>query len=119
MRKLKTWLILQVAMLIYSLSSICSKMAGGQSGLTMEFVLWCGGLIVSMGVYALLWQQVLKQMPLTTAYAGKAMVILWGIFWGWLLFGEGVSLRILTGAAVVMAGVYLMVTEPKVVSSGI
>ncbi len=108
-----TFLLLQFAMLIFSLSNICSKMAGEQELLSPEFILWFGGLILTMGLYALIWQQVLKRMPLMTAYANKAVVILWGLLWGRLFFQEPVSLTKIAGAAVVMAGVYLMVTEKK------
>ena len=108
-----TFLLLQFAMLIFSLSNICSKMAGEQELLSPEFILWFGGLILTMGLYALIWQQVLKRMPLMTAYANTAVVILWGLLWGRLFFQEPVSLTKVAGAAVAMAGVYLMVTEKK------
>ena len=108
-----TFLLLQFAMLIFSLSNICSKMAGEQELLSPEFIFWFGGLILTMGLYALIWQQVLKRMPLMTAYANKAVVILWGLLWGRLFFQEPVSVTKIAGAAVVMAGVYLMVTEKK------
>ena len=108
-----TFFLLQFAMLIFSVSSICSKMAGGQELLSPEFIFWFGGLMAMMGLYALIWQQVLKKMPLMTAYANKAVVILWGILWGRLFFQEAVTVNKIAGAAVVMAGVYLMVTEKR------
>ena len=92
-----TFLLLQFAMLIFSLSNICSKMAGEQELLSPEFILWFGGLILTMGLYALIWQQVLKRMPLMTAYANKAVVILWGLLWGRLFFQEPVSLTKVAG----------------------
>lgn len=111
MSKAKTWLVLHGAMLIYSLSAICSKMAGTQDAFSSRFILWCCGMALCMLVYALLWQQVLKKLPLVTAYANKAVVILWGMVWGRLFFRETVSAGKLFGAAVVMTGIYLMVTE--------
>ena len=113
MGDIKTWLILHCAMIIYSLSNICSKMAGMQQFLSIPFLLWCGGLAAAMVIYALLWQQALKTLPLMTAYANKAVVILWGFLWGRLFFHETVSRWKLFGAVVVMAGVYLMVTERR------
>lgn len=88
-------------------------MAGMQAYLSVPFLLWCGGLLAVMAIYALLWQQALKKLPLMTAYANKAVVILWGFLWGRLFFHESVSKWKLIGAAVVMAGVYLMVTERR------
>ena len=46
-------------------------------------------------------------MPLTSAYANKAVTIVWGIVWGVLLFHEAVTPAKLLGAAVVLAGVVL------------
>ncbi len=113
MDHIKTWLILHCAMLIYSLSNVCTKMAGMQEVLSVRFILWCGGMVFLMGVYALLWQQALKRLSLMTAYSNKAVVILWGFLWGWIFFQESVSLGKLLGAAIVMAGVWLMVTEKE------
>lgn len=113
MGNIKTWLILHCAMIIYSLSNVCTKMAGMQDFLSTPFILWCGGMVIFMGLYALLWQQALKRLPLMTAYSNKAAVVLWGFLWGWLFFQERVSLGKLLGAVIVMAGVCLMVTEKE------
>jgi hypothetical protein len=42
-------------------------------------------------VYAILWQQVLKKIPLTTAIANKSITIVWGMIFGLLFFEEKVS----------------------------
>ncbi len=110
-KQIKTWLILHCGMLIYSLANVCTKMAGMQEFLSFRFLFWCGGMIFFLGLYALLWQQALKRLPLMTAYSNKAVVILWGFLWGWLFFQERVSLGKLLGAAIVMAGVWVMATE--------
>ena len=46
-------------------------------------------------------------MSLFRAYSGKAVVILWGILWGALLFQEAVTPRKIIGAVVIMAGIIL------------
>ena len=60
-----------------------------------------------LGVYALAWQQVIKRMPLTTAYANKAVTVVWGMVWGMILFGESITPQKVLGAAVIVAGVVL------------
>ena len=60
-----------------------------------------------LGLYALGWQQILKKMSLFMAYSGKAVVILWGILWGVLLFQETISTRKIIGAVIIMAGIVL------------
>ena len=60
-----------------------------------------------LGLYAVGWQQILKRMPLFMAYSGKAVVVLWGILWGALLFHETISVRKIIGAVIIMSGIVL------------
>ncbi len=109
----KVYLLLHGIVLLYSLAGICSKMAAQNAFLTLPFCLWYGGVLVILVVYALLWQQVLKHLPLTTAYANKAVTIIWGILWGMLIFGESLSIFMIIGAALVFVGVLLVVTSDE------
>ena len=111
--KIKTWLILHFGMMLYSLANVCTKMAGMERFLSLQFVFWCCGMVALTGMYALFWQQALKRLPLMTAYSNKAVVILWGFFWGRLFFQEKISWGKLAGAVVVMAGVWLMAKEQE------
>lgn len=98
---------LHVMLAVYSLSSVCAKLASGFEFLSPGFVACYGGMIALLGVYAIGWQQVIKLLPLTYAYANKAVTVLWGIVWGVLLFHEQVSPLKLLGALIVLAGVVL------------
>ena len=106
-QRARTLLGLHLLLALYSLCSICGKLAAGFEFLSPGFVLCYGGMICVLGVYAIGWQQVIKRMPLTTAYANKAVTVLWGIVWGALLIHESVTPGKLVGAAVVLAGVVL------------
>ena len=103
----KTLLALHALFALYSLCSICGKLAAGFEFMSPGFALCYGGMIGVLGIYAIGWQQVIKRMPLTSAYANKAVTIVWGIVWGVLLFHEAVTPAKLLGAAVVLAGVVL------------
>ena len=61
-------------------------MAAGYSFLSLPFIFWYGLVILNLGIYAVVWQQIIKHLPLTTAYANKAVTIVWGILWGSLFF---------------------------------
>ena len=77
---------------------------------------WCALyalLIFILGVYAILWQQLLKVMPLNLAYANKAVTLLWGMLFGVLVFKETISLTNILGGLIVLAGVIVMVTDRK------
>lgn len=90
-----------------SLSGVMSKFAARFEFMSVGFVLCYGAMVVLLGVYALGWQQVIKRIPLTTAYANRAVTVLWGIVWGALLFHEGVNPLKIAGALVVLFGVVL------------
>lgn len=110
MKKIKSFIILHLILMLFSIGGVISKMASGQPFLSLNFCLLCGALILVLGVYALLWQQILKQIPLTVAFANKAVTIIWGMLWGVILFNENISVQNIIGAVIVLAGIILMVT---------
>lgn len=105
----KDYLLLHLLLLFYSAGGICSKLAGREAFLSARFVLLYGGLLVITLVFAVGWQQIIKRMPLTTAYSNKAVSLLWSTLWGVLLFQERLTLRMVIGALVVLCGVVLVV----------
>lgn len=111
--KLKDMLFLQAVLILYSFASVCSKLASGYEFLSSGFILWYGLVIVCLAVYALLWQQVLKRMPLTTAFANKAVTIIWGMLWGVLIFRESITPAMIIGSVVIIAGIWLVVTSDE------
>lgn len=110
---MKKYIGLHVMLMLFSLGEVCSKLASAQEFMSFKFILFYGLLILSLFLYAICWQQVLKVMPLTTAYANKSVVIIWGMVWGMLLFHEIITLKMIIGAIIIMAGVYLMVCEDE------
>jgi len=109
--KVKDLLFLHAILFIYSLASVCSKMAAGYDFFTKGFLFYYGLVLVILVVYALLWQQVLKRMPLTVAFANKAVVIIWGIVWGMTLFGESLRPGMVAGSVIIIAGICLVVSD--------
>lgn len=105
--KFSTLFALHLMLMLYSMSEICSKNAAGESFLSVRFCLYYGTVILLLGVYAIGWQQVIKRIPLTTAFANKAVTVVWGLVWGALFFREAVTPGKLLGAALVIAGVIL------------
>lgn len=105
----KVLLLLHLLLMVYSTSGILSKLAGSVPFLSFRFCVYYGGIIGLLGVYAIGWQQIIKRMDLTAAFANKAVTVVWGIVWGALFFGETVTAGKLMGAALVIAGVVLFV----------
>lgn len=111
---IKTLIGLHGMLMVYSMSGICSKLAAGESFLSARFCIYYAVIIVLLGVYAIGWQQVIKRIPLTTAFANKAVTVVWGIVWGWFFFGESITLGKLIGAGMVIAGVVLFAKSDEV-----
>lgn len=108
MKKIKTYLILHIAILIYSLSNIASKKASGESVLSFSFIFYLGLLVLCLGVYAILWQQVLKDMDLTIAYANKGITVIWGLLISYFLFKDAITVFNIIGCILVAIGVVVM-----------
>lgn len=100
-------IILHLMLMIYSLSGICSKKASESQFLSPQFFLYYGIIILLLGFYAIGWQQIIKRIPLTTAFANKAVTIVWGLVWGAVFFGERITAGKIIGALLVIAGVVL------------
>lgn len=109
MKQIKKYLILQAALLIYAIGSVPSKLASSESFLSFKFCLYYGLLILSLVIYAILWQQVLKKFPLNIAYANKASTILWSMLVGLLLFNEGITVFNIIGSLIVIVGIVIMI----------
>lgn len=108
--RIKTFFLLHVLLAIYSAAGICSKLAAGEKFLSPRFIILYGILLCVMFFYAIMWQQILKRMKLVTAYANKSVTIIWGLIWGVCLFGESITVFKLIGIAVIIIGVYFVVT---------
>lgn len=82
-------------------------MAAGYEFFSFPFILFYGGVILILGIYAIVWQQILKKMPLVTAYANKAATVVWGVIWGIVIFHEKISAGKVISMLLVVAGIVL------------
>lgn len=98
---------LHVLLLVYSLSGIFSKNASAFPIMSPQFIALYAGTIAILGIYAIGWQQIIKRLPLTLAFANKAVTVVWGIVWGVIFFGETITWQMVLGGAIVIAGVAL------------
>lgn len=109
----RVFLALHLLLLFYSLSSVLSKLAAAEPFLSLRFCLYYGGMFLILVIYALGWQQILKRLPLTVAFANKAVTLVWSMVFGALLFKEQIGLNQLIGCALAVAGVILFVQPEK------
>ena len=105
----KVFLSLHVLLLFYSLGAVCSKLASDEPFLSVRFIVLYGIVLLNLFIYAIAWQQILKKLPLVTAYANKACTVIWGLLWGMLFFDEAITIWKVIGACVIMMGIYMVV----------
>ena len=100
-------------LMVYSMSGICSKLAAKQPFMSVKFCMYYAVILFLLGFYAIAWQQIIKRLPLTTAFANKAVTIIWGIIWGALFFHDPVTVGKAVGAFLVIAGVVIYAGPDK------
>lgn len=102
------YILMHAVFLLYSFYTVLGKIAAGYDFLSLRFCALYAALITVLAVYAVLWQQVLKRVKLSVAAANKAAVIVWGMVWGALFFGEAVTAKKIAAAAVIAAGILVI-----------
>ena len=99
----KKWILLillQLVIMIYTLSGVAAKFAA------------CYGVeICILGLYAIFWQQIIKRVDLSVAYANRSIAILWSMIWAALIFGEHISVQNIIGVLLVIAGTMIVNKE--------
>ena len=105
MKNFKILIFLHFILLIYSSSGVFSKLAGAQQFLSLQFFLYYGIVLIILFIYAILWQRVIKLLPLTTAFANKAITVIWGIVFGLIIFGERITLAKVMGSIFIILGI--------------
>ena len=111
-------LLLQGAVFLYSINSVCGKKASEYPLFSLPFFLWFGLQLLMLMIYALLWQQAIKSLELGTAYANKSVSLLWTLLFGMLLFGEEITLRKFLAVPLIIAGTCLMNLGQKAEGGG-
>lgn len=108
--KLKKYMLLYCAFLIYSSATICAKLAAIQST-TFKLLMFFGLEFVCLGIYAIIWQQVLKKFTLVTAMASKGVVVIFNLLWSVLLFTETITIGNIVGAGIIIFGIWMVSTS--------
>ncbi len=109
MKRIKYYVLLQLIVIIYALGSIPSKLASNEPFMSFKYIFFMGLLFLSLAIFAITWQQILKKVPLSIAYVNKATSIIWGMLISYLIFDERVTATNIIGTAIVLVGILIMV----------
>lgn len=111
--KIIQYISLIIINLLYACVSIFTKLASQQEFMSWEYVLTFFGAVMVMGVYAVLWQQILKRIELSVAYMFKGTSIIFVMLLAYLLFGEQITWNNILGAIIIIAGIVLFAYDSK------
>ncbi len=106
--RVKEILFLQLAVVIYTLSGVAAKQAAMYETMSWPFLFFYGAEIAVLGIYAILWQQMIKRFDLSIAYANRSMAILWSLVWAVIFFGEVITIKNIIGVLIVLAGTMII-----------
>lgn len=104
--KFKNIILLQLIVIIYTFNSIIGKFSADAKVefLSIGFILFYGAEVFVLGVYAILWQQMIKRFDLSVAYANRAMALLWSGVWAVIIFKDSLTWKNILGIVLVIAG---------------
>ena len=107
MLKAKSYLFLTITFFIYSLSLVFSKLASMQNDKTYFLVYYIVAVLI-MCIYAVLWQLILKKLPLSVAFPFKAMTLIFSLILGYFIFNELITLKKVLAIVVIIIGIILV-----------
>lgn len=111
LKRINKYVYLHLLLFLFSFCAVFSKLAAQNEFMSIKFLIFYGISILILGIYAILWQQILKKFTLTTAFFNKAITIIWGMLWGMIFFKEEITINMLIGAIIVFIGIALVVKE--------
>lgn len=107
MKKLSLYLALIGVNLVYASVCIFTKSAAGCTFMSWPYILWMAGAVGVLGVYAVLWQQIIRRLDIGVAYMFKGTSLIFTLLISALMWGEHITMANLIGAAVIITGITL------------
>jgi drug/metabolite transporter (DMT)-like permease len=110
--------MLQGVVVIYTISSLMSKKASESEGDFTKFLFWFGMEFVVLGIYAILWQQMIKRFELSVAYANRSMAVVWSMVWAVVFFHDTITIKNIVGVCLVVVGTIIVNGEGENTDNG-
>ncbi len=85
---------------IYTTSGVFSKLASQQDFVSLLYLVFLCGSVAVLGIYAVLWQQIIKRMDVSLAYMFKGTGVVFGLMLALFVFGEAITTTNMVGAAI-------------------
>lgn len=110
--KLKDVIFALIIYTIFPLSSVFMKIASTKE-IFIEKGFYFGFSILTLGIFSLLYQKLLKNVDLIKAYIFKSFSLIWNIIFGVMLFQEQISINMICGIVIASIGVIITLTGQR------
>lgn len=117
MIKLNHILFLVAINMLYACVSIFTKYASQSEFMSWNYVWAVLSAIGVMGLYAMLWQQILKRVELSFAYMFKGTSIVFVMLLAHVIFGEQITWNNIIGAIIIILGILLYAYSSKPIAN--
>lgn len=110
--KIKAYVNLHLSILLFSFTSVFTKMASNafnENGIwSLKLLFFVTLMFGNCFIYAIVWQKVIKHFELSIAYANKSVYLIWSQIWAVVLFNEVLTLQNIAGLVLVFIGVLVV-----------
>lgn len=96
------------AFALYSTTGIFSKNASFHRFMSWPYILNFTGLIVVLFIYALMWQNILKRLPLNVAFMWKSTGLFFSLLYSHYIFNEEITLNNILGISIIFSGLIII-----------
>jgi drug/metabolite transporter (DMT)-like permease len=93
--------------MLYSSTGIFSKLTSTQDFLSLGYLFFFSMIIVILAIYSVLWQLILKKVPLAQAYLFKSTGGVFALLYAHFLFNEPVSVANILGMIIIFIGIVI------------
>lgn len=107
MNRVRRYILVILAILIYSFTGIFTKLASGYEFLSPQYIGCLAGAFGVIGVYAILWQQIIKHIDVGVAYMFKGCGLIFGLLICHYVFDEIISVHNIIGSIIIIGGITL------------
>ena len=107
MSKTVQYIALVAVYLFYACISLLLKFTGLQQPLSLYWCLGFVGLVATLGIYAIAWQQILKRVDLGVAYMFKGVSLIFIMLLLYWCYGEPITPVKLIGTGLIVLGIAL------------
>ncbi len=112
-KKLVDLFKIQVLIVFMSAISLLSKLVSNYEFLSVKFNLIYFLILFCFLMYAYCWQRILKSNSLFFAYSNRAMLPVYSLMWGVLIFSEKITLSNIIGIALIIIGILVVFSDDR------